>query len=194
MLPRRTRHTKVWVSQQYSDISRCQDHNSTDTWSTCAATNSQFNVTSMFPPATKSKTPGSGARTLTLPNSEQRSLCTSHLLLQTLSKTSTDSLGAELGTLILCSHHAAEKQHMLHRAVLIARQDGCLREQQEASKYGSQVCCVHSFCTKSWPIILIDRVYKNILQFKDDILQYNQWGKKVHLKMWSLAFETQHPF
>lgn len=39
-----------------------------------------------------------------------------------------------------------------------------------------------------------DGVYKNILRFKDDILQYNQEGEKVHLKMWSLAFETQHPF
>lgn len=62
---KKNKDTKVLVSQQGSDVSRHQDRNS-DTWTTCAATNSRLYVTSML--SAREKSSSSRARTLILPN------------------------------------------------------------------------------------------------------------------------------
>lgn len=69
MIPRRMIQTKVLVSQQCSDASRCWDCNSTDIWSTSAAYHqfmAQHDI--HIPPCHQLQIPSSGARTLTLPN------------------------------------------------------------------------------------------------------------------------------
>lgn len=92
--------------------------------------NSWLSMTSTFPPATNCKIPSSGARTLTLQYYFQGTEKSLHITSPptNLVKTSTGSWRAELGTQILYSYQVAEKQHTLHRVVLIARQDRCLHE------------------------------------------------------------------
>lgn len=81
MLPRRTRHTEVLVSQQCSDVSRHPDHNRHLVHTCCYQFLVQHDI--HVPPAARSKIPGSGATTVSAKHTlcEQRSLCTPCLLL-----------------------------------------------------------------------------------------------------------------
>lgn len=129
MLPRRMRHTEVLVSQQCSDVSRHQDHNRHLVHMCCYQFMVQHDI--HVPPAAKSKIPRSGATTVSAKHtlSEQRSLCTSHLLLRTLSEL---PLTPQWGTLVLHSHHTAYTaqscSYCLTTWTLVT------------SRYGSQVC------------------------------------------------------
>ena len=109
------------------------------------------------PPAAKSKIPSSRARMFTLPKapsvnkavvahpiSSYKPCQNSHWLPGSRARYSGSPLPA----------HSWKAAYAA--VVLIARQDGCLCELWEASKYGSQVCFVLSFCTKHWPRIMIE--------------------------------------